>query len=111
MTKSMLARIWVVGLALIALGGMLMLVGVVLGSSRSGSAAGPFAFGWVALAIGGLMQFVAWVMALLATARVQRWGWFASLLVLGVFGLEFFVMLAYILWGPAERQQPGALPA
>jgi uncharacterized membrane protein len=111
MTRSTLTRIWIVGLLLIGLAGALALIGAALVASTGRPAGGPFAFAIAALAVGGLVQLVAWVMAMLATARIQRWGWFASLLVLGMFGLEFFVMLAYVLWGPDERAPAATLPA
>ena len=47
--------------------------------------------------IGGL---VAWIGALLNTWRLASKTWFAVLLLLGIFNLGFFAMIAYILAGP-----------
>lgn len=44
--------------------------------------------------------FVAWIGALLATARLQRPTWFLALLILGVFNLGFLAMIAYVIAGP-----------
>jgi MFS family permease len=47
--------------------------------------------------IGG---FVSWAGALLNTWRVESKTWFAILLLLGVFTLGFFAMVAYVIAGP-----------
>jgi hypothetical protein len=110
MAKSTLSRIWIAGLALLAIG---VVAGLVGQATRSGqSMGGLLVVAMIAIAIGAILQFVAWVLAMLATARIRAWGWFAVLLVFGILGLEFFVMLAYIVKGPGELHLPAkALPA
>lgn len=69
-------------------------------------------------AIGGL---VAWIGALLNTARVEDKTWFILLLVLGLFSFGFIAMVLYVIAGPdgmlpqAPREQRpiqhGGVPA
>jgi len=47
--------------------------------------------------IGGL---VAWIGALLNTARIEDKTWFVLLLVLGLFSFGFVAMIAYVIAGP-----------
>jgi hypothetical protein len=122
-SKSLVSRIWIVGLVLMVLGIVVSAIGVAMGSSGldandtqnvqyflnavSRTSGGFLAIaGLVVLAIGGLLQFVAWVLALISTATLASWVWFVLLLVLGLLGLEFFVMLAYVIAGPSERDAP-----
>jgi hypothetical protein len=110
MAKSTLSRTWIAGLGLLAIG---VVAGLVGQATRSGqSMGGLFVVAMIAIAIGALLQFIAWVLAMVATARIKAWGWFAVLLVGGILGLEFFVMLAYIIKGPDELHMPAkAVPA
>ncbi len=51
--------------------------------------------------VGGLIAgFVAWIAALLNTWRLESKTWFALLLLLGIFNLGFFSMVAYLIAGP-----------
>ena len=51
--------------------------------------------------IGGfVVGFVSWVGALLNTSRLERKTWFVGLLLLGIFNLGVFAMIAYVLAGP-----------
>jgi hypothetical protein len=69
-------------------------------------------------AIGGL---VAWIGALLNTARLEDKTWFILLLVLGVLSFGFVAMVLYVIAGPdgsltapsrdARPIQPGGVPA
>lgn len=72
----------------------------------------------VGAAIGGL---VAWIGALLNTARLDDKTWFILLLVLGLFSFGFIAMVVYVLAGPdgtvrapardARPIQHGGVPA
>jgi hypothetical protein len=110
MAKSTLSRTWIAGLGLLAIG---VVAGLVGQATRGGqSIGGLFVVAMIAIAIGALLQLIAWVLAMVATVRIKAWGWFAVLLVFGVLGLEFFVMLAYIIKGPDEMHMPAkAVPA
>ena len=73
-------------------------------------------FGWTMIVLAGtaivvmmaaaLGQFVAWIGAVLNTAQLDDKTWFIVLLVTGVLGLGFFVMIAYLLAGPDDRPAP-----
>lgn len=77
--------------------GVLLLVTAVKLPILYGSSTGTPA---VILAIvGGIVFAVAWVGALLRTARLGSWGWFLFLLFLSVIAL-----LVYIFWGPTPEK-------
>ena len=64
--------------------------------------------------VGGLMAgLVSWIGALLNTWGLETRAWFAVLLLLGIFNLGFFAMLAYVIGGPdgAETPRTRAVPA
>jgi hypothetical protein len=51
--------------------------------------------------VGGFIAgFIAWIAALVDTWQLERKTWFAVLLVLGIFNLGFFAMIAYLIAGP-----------
>ena len=50
--------------------------------------------------VGGIVFAVAWIGALIRTAREARWGWFVLLLLFSVVSL-----LIYLLWGPTPERQ------
>jgi hypothetical protein len=72
---------------------------------------------WIA-AIGGLLivggsigQFVAWIGAMVNTARLPDKTWFVILLVTGLLSFGFIAMLVYVLAGPdgtiaGDQQHP-----
>jgi hypothetical protein len=67
---------------------------------------------------GGLIGgFLSWIGALLNTWRLDGKAWFAGLLLLGIFNLGFFGMVAYLIAGPdgttdvAQRQAPAPAAA
>ena len=68
--------------------------------------------------IGGLIAgLVAWIGALLNSWQLESKAWFIGLLLLGIFNLGFFAMIAYVLAGPdgtrgaaAQRAQAATQP-
>src|SRR5919198_246952 len=55
--------------------------------------------------LGGLVAgFVAWVGALLNTWQLEGKAWFIGLLLLGIFNLGFFAMIAYLIAGPGTEE-------
>jgi hypothetical protein len=55
--------------------------------------------------VGGLIAgFVAWIAALLNTWQLDDKTWFAVLVLLGIFNLGFFAMIAYLVAGPDKTQ-------
>jgi hypothetical protein len=105
MSKHLITRLWLAGLGLGVLGGIVLLIGAFMGSANG---AGPIAVGWFIALAALVVQLVAWIGALIGTARLERWGWFAALLLLGLVGFEFFVMIAYFFAGPERKE--GASP-
>jgi hypothetical protein len=120
MSRSTVRRIFLIGLA-IWIVGLVLFGGGFLGghpttvqSGSSGYAPGNSALSGIGLAlmaIGGIIDFVAWIGALIGTAQLGRWGWFVALLVLGLIGLLLIVMIVYVIAGPTERREVTASPA
>jgi hypothetical protein len=118
MSKTSLARLFIGGGIAIVAGAVLAVaavwiaiandVFVMSGSDIVGLRGGTF--GWYLLAlglfggfaiIGGLIAgFAAWIGALLNTWQLESKTWFAVLLLLGIFNLGFFAMIAYLIAGP-----------
>lgn len=85
------------------------------------------ALAWSSLAIGvaGVIAFiggmiaglVSWIGALLNTWELDSKAWFIGLLLLGIFNLGFFAMVAYLIAGPdgkataTPRTAPATAPA
>lgn len=75
-----------------------------------------FAWSMVGLAIvgclamigGAIGQFVAWIGAVLNTARLEDKTWFIVLLVLGLLSFGFVAMIAYLVAGPDGTRVPAA---
>ena len=118
MSKSLITRLFIgAGLAIVA-GAVLAIVAVSLAIANDvfvlngpdivglrGSAPGWVALalgvvGGVAMAAGLLAGLVAWIGALLNTWQLPSRAWFVGLLLLGIFNLGFFAMVAYLLAGP-----------
>jgi hypothetical protein len=119
MSKSSVTRLFIgAGLAMIA-GAILAIAAAsialagnvfvmngseIVGLRGSAPAWVSFGLGLVGLLafVGGLLAgLVAWIGALLATWQLESKAWFAGLLLLGIFNLGFFAMVAYVLAGPA----------
>jgi hypothetical protein len=70
----------------------------------------PTGYGWTMIAVaaiggltivaGALGQFVAWIGAVLNTARLDDKAWFVILLVLGLLSFGFVATLVYLIVGP-----------
>ena len=102
MSKATSRRLFLTAILLWIVGGVL----IYLGANGTQSGAGPSTLttiGAVVAGIGGILNLVAWIGALIRTAVLGRWGWFLALLVLGLLGLVVIVMLVYVLGGPDER--------
>ncbi len=118
MTKHTVTRLFVGSLLAIFGGLILMFVAIwVAGATGALQMNGPdvtgvqpnfYAWTMVGLAIvgcvtmlGGVIgQFIAWIGAVLNTARLEDKTWFVVLLVLGLLSFGFIAMLAYVMVGP-----------
>lgn len=56
--------------------------------------------GGLAIMGGSLGGLVSWIGALLNTSQLDSKAWFIGLLLLGIFNLGFFAMVAYVIAGP-----------
>jgi hypothetical protein len=129
MKKSTTTKAWLTGLGLML--GALVLLGTGLGlmlsnagtwvpAPRGGYDFQPtvnaFFWGTVAMVSAGgltflagvILQFIAWIGAMVSTARSQDKAWFVLLLVLGLIGLQFIIMIAYLVAGPDLPPAPPA---
>jgi hypothetical protein len=70
------------------------------GSALAVIALGLGILGSIAVVGGFAGGLVAWIGALLNTWQLESKAWFVALLLLGVFNLGFFAMVAYVLAGP-----------
>ena len=141
MTKSTVVRTWLGGLVALAGGLALMAlsIGLMLGyggtftQSSDGqvynfvpkldgffwSTVVGIVFGSVIAAVGGLVQLVAWIGAMMNTFQLEDKAWFAVLLAGGLVGLVigvvgFVAMVAYVIAGPdgtGVRRSPAAIGA
>ena len=88
------------------------------GSVLAWSLLGLGIVGGLAVAGGMIGGLVAWIGALLNTWQLESRTWFAVLLLLGIFNLGFFAMIAYLIAGPDSstttampRRAPSPTPA
>lgn len=141
MTKPTITKTWIAGLAFLAAGLVVAIVGVALMLAYGGTFtpvagnASSYTFvptldsffwttvvvivaGGILAGVGGIVQLAAWIGALVNTYRIPDKTWFTVLLLGGVFGLAFgligfAVMVAYVIAAPDGRLHatPEALPA
>lgn len=101
MSRATVRKVFVTGLVVWVVGGVLFLI-----SNSSAPAANDTLHnaGVMLAAIGGAIVFVSWILALISSAILGRWGWFAVLLILGLIGLLPVMMIIYSLVGPTQRR-------
>ena len=123
MPKSAVTRLFIGGIATVVVGVVLMLA-VVWGTFANGvivlGGSEPIAVNggstaWLLVGLGlvaavvGLGGFVvavvSWLGALLNTFHLEDRTWFFLLLVMGLVGLGFLAMLAYVIAGPDSTRQ------
>lgn len=78
--------------------GVLLLIAAAKIPFLYGSSAAPLAV--ILAVVGGIVFAVAWIGALVRTARLGRWGWFVLLLLFSVISV-----LIYLLWGLTPDRQ------
>ena len=104
MSKTTVTRLFIgSGIAIIA-GAILAVAAVWLAIANNAFLmAGSDIVGGVAMAGGLIGGLVSWIGALLNTWQLDSKTWFAVLLLLGIFNLGFFAMIAYLIVGPDGR--------
>ncbi len=83
------------------------------GGTLEWSLLGLASVGGLAIAGGLIGGLVSWVGVLLNTWQLESKTWFAVMLLLGIFNLGFFAMIAYLAAGPdsATSAKPNQAPA
>lgn len=99
MSRATVRKVFVTGLVVWVVGAVLFVI-----SNSSAPAANDtlHSAGVMLAAIGGVIVFVSWILALIASAMLGRWGWFAVVLILGLIGLLPLMMIVYSLVGPTQ---------
>lgn len=139
MTKSTVTRTWITGVIVLVAGlivggvslGLMLAYGGHFTEAPSGNGydfipttdgffwtmVGLMIVGFTIAAAGAIVQFVAWIGALINTYRMYDKTWFVILLAGGLLGLAFAligfaVMVAYVVAGPDETAmvQPPYMP-
>jgi len=131
MSKATVTKLFIAGLIAVAAGAVAMVIAVgaafasdvfvVSGPDVVGVNGSPLAFALLGVAViggltiigGAIAGFVSWIGALLNTSQLQSKTWFLVLLLLGIFNLGFFAMIAYLIAGPdgTRRTAPVTAPA
>jgi hypothetical protein len=89
------------------------------GSDIVGLRGSPVAWASLAIGVGGVVAviggmiagLVSWIGALLNTWQLESKAWFIGLLLLGIFNLGFFAMVAYLIAGPDGKATATPLTA
>ncbi len=104
MRKINVVILFLIGLVLDAIGGVMLAISATSGmpfsvatgrlefTSTASANALFFFLAIAAILLGTLCFIIARIGALMRTARLARWGWFASLITLGALGLLFYVI-------------------
>ena len=131
MSKATVTKLFIAGLIAVAAGAVVMVIAVgaafasdvfvMNGPNVVGVNGSPLAFTLLGVAViggltiigGAIAGFVSWIGALLNTSQLQSKTWFLVLLLLGIFNLGFFAMIAYVIAGPdgTRRAAPHAAQA
>jgi hypothetical protein len=106
MRKSRSRNLYLIGLLLAIVGNFLRLVDLSNHTNpatglATGSTPAVILLSGLLISIGFLLGIIAWIGALVRTARLQQWGWFIVLLLLS--GLA---MLVYIFAGSETQTVP-----
>jgi hypothetical protein len=78
------------------------------GSALAWSSLGLGILGTVAVIGGFAGGLASWVGALLNTWQLESKAWFVGLLLLGIFNVGFFAMIAYLIAGPDGKSASAA---
>ena len=123
MTKATVTRLFVGSIIAVTAGAIMAIIAVSLAIANGVFVMnGPdivavqqSALAWILLGlgivggvaiVGGLIGgLVAWIGALLNTAQLESKTWFIVLLLLGIFNLGIFAMIAYVIAGPDGKRR------
>ena len=99
MSRATVRKVFVTGLVVWVVGGIIALLAMKGGQASNGSV---YTAGLALVGIGGIIEVVSWIMALISSIILGRWGWFVVLLILGLIGLLLVVMIVYSILGPTQ---------
>lgn len=101
MSRASVRKVFVTGLVVWIVGAVLAAL-----STRSGQGSGStlYAAGLILVGIGVVIEVISWIIALISSAVLGRWGWFIVTLILGLIGLLLVIMIIYSLVGPTQRR-------
>jgi hypothetical protein len=105
MRKKTIASLFIPGIILEIIGGILYIPGYIsflsamsTYNTSGGSMPSPsplFLLGAVVAGIGGILYLISWIGSLVATGKQSRWGWFVEVFLLGWLG-----QIIYLAAGP-----------
>lgn len=72
---------------------------------NAAAGASSLLIGILLFVVGGLCGLIGWILGLVKTAQIGRWGWFVAVLLLSPLG-----SLIYGIAGPTERAGVAAMP-
>jgi hypothetical protein len=99
MSRAVVRKVFVTGLVVWVVGGILALLTMKGGQAGNNSL---YTAGLALVGIGGVIEVVSWIMALISSIMLGRWGWFVVLLILGLIGLLVIIMIIYSIVGPTQ---------
>lgn len=114
MKKSLTRTFYLIGLALVIVGMVLLFVSIPGGTSYTTASGGTnitpgnptlFAVAIFMMIVSSVPMLIAWIGALVKMGQLQRWGWFICLLL-----FSGITLLVYIFAGP-ETPAPSAMAA
>lgn len=136
MKKSIITKTWLGGMVAIALGFVAAAIATALMLAYGGTfTAAPgrdgydfvprldaffwgmisiIVTGFVVVTAGAIVQFVAWIGALVNSYQLQDKMWFLLTLILGLLGFGLVVMIVYLIAAPdgyEEKQEQATTPA
>jgi hypothetical protein len=115
MRRSLVRVFYLIGLAVAAVGVVILLLSLANGVTTTTNAYGGttttpnntalFAVGIVIISLGSLAVTVAWIGALIRTAQLAEWTWFVLLLV-----FQGITLLVYVIAGPDQARPAAQVP-
>jgi len=98
MNRATVRKVFVLGLVVWIVGAVTVAL-----TTRSGQVSNTSVYdvGLLLNGMGAVITVLSWLMALVASAALGRWGWFIVTLILGLFGV-IPMMVIYSFFGPTR---------
>lgn len=101
MSRVSIRKVFVTGLVVAVAGAVVLALSIQEGAATTSH---RYQAGLLLAAIGAAITILSWILALVGSAVLGRWGWFAVVLILGLIGLLLPVMIVYSVLGPTRRR-------